>query len=127
MGGHERSGEGAPTSAKRLGARVEGVKDAAKSVTDSPATQWTKARDAAIYYSIFERLNALHIAAKNMEWMGYCCPNKAALAKVSPEFLKNPAIFLPADIFAKSELIEDVGADLKKYSKVWDEVKAAAK
>lgn len=67
------------------------------------------------------------IAAKNMEWMGYCCPNKPALAKVSPEFLKNPAVTIPADIVAKSELIEDVGADLKKYSQVWDAVKAATK
>ncbi|MDB6006045.1 MAG: hypothetical protein JWR15_3032 [Prosthecobacter sp.] len=65
------------------------------------------------------------VAAENMEWMGYYCPNKPALAKVSPEFLKNPAITIPADLQAKCEVIEDLGSDLAKYTKVWDQVKAA--
>lgn len=65
------------------------------------------------------------IAAENMEWMGYYCPNKPALDKVSPDFLKNPAITIPADVEAKCEVIEDLGPDLAKYTKVWDEVKAA--
>lgn len=65
------------------------------------------------------------IAAENMEWMGYYCPNKPALEKVSADFLKNPAITIPADVEAKCEVIEDLGPDLAKYTKVWDEVKAA--
>lgn len=65
------------------------------------------------------------IAAENMEWMGYYCPNKPALEKVSKEFLQNPAITIPADLQAKCEVIEDLGPDLAKYTKVWDEVKAA--
>ncbi|MEZ5387222.1 MAG: spermidine/putrescine ABC transporter substrate-binding protein [Prosthecobacter sp.] len=65
------------------------------------------------------------IAAENMEWMGYYCPNKAALEKVSADFLKNPAITIPAELQAKCEVIKDLGPDLAKYSKVWDEVKAA--
>jgi len=65
------------------------------------------------------------IAAENMEWMGYYCPNKPALEKVSPEFLQNPAITIPAELQAKCEVIEDLGPDLAKYTKVWDQVKAA--
>ncbi len=65
------------------------------------------------------------IAAENMEWMGYYCPNKPALSKVSAEFLKNPAITIPAELQAKCEVIEDLGPDLAKYTKVWDQVKAA--
>lgn len=65
------------------------------------------------------------IAAENMEWMGYYCPNKPALEKVSADFLKNPAITIPADLQAKCEVIEDLGPDLAKYTKVWDQVKAA--
>lgn len=65
------------------------------------------------------------IAAENMEWMGYYCPNQPALKKVSPEFLQNPAITIPAELMAKCEVIEDLGPDLAKYSKVWDQVKAA--
>ncbi len=63
------------------------------------------------------------IAAENMQWMGYLCPNTEALKKVSPEFLQNPAVIIPEEIRAKSEVIQDLGPDLAKYSKVWDAVK----
>ena len=65
------------------------------------------------------------VAAENMEWMGFLCPNKPGIAKAPAEFLENPAVNIPADIIAKSEAIEDLGEDLAKYTKVWDEVKAA--
>ena len=65
------------------------------------------------------------IAAENMEWMGYYCPNAPARAKLSADFLDNPAITIPADLAAKCEVIQDLGPDLAKYSKVWDAVKAA--
>ena len=58
-----------------------------------------------------------------MQWMGYLCPNTEALKKVSPEFLQNPAVIIPEDVRAKSEVIDDLGPDLAKYSKVWDAVK----
>lgn len=65
------------------------------------------------------------VAAENMEWMGYLCPNTAALKKVNKEFLENPAVTIPAEIKAKCEAFEDLGADLPKWTKVWDEIKAA--
>jgi spermidine/putrescine transport system substrate-binding protein len=65
------------------------------------------------------------VAAENMEWMGYLCPNTAALKKVDKEFLKNPAITIPDEVKAKCEALEDLGADLPKWTKAWDEVKAA--
>jgi len=64
-------------------------------------------------------------AAENMEFMGYLMPNTEGLKKVSPDFLSNPAVAIPADLKAKCEAIDDVGEDLAKYTKVWDEVKAA--
>jgi spermidine/putrescine transport system substrate-binding protein len=65
------------------------------------------------------------VSAENMEWMGYLCPNTEGLKKVSEDFLKNPAVTIPDAIKAKSEVIEELGADLAKYTKVWDEIKAA--
>ena len=65
------------------------------------------------------------VAAENMEWMGFLCPNKPGLEKADPEFLKNPAVNIPDDIMAKCEAIDDIGDDLAKYTKMWDEVKAA--
>lgn len=64
-------------------------------------------------------------AAENMQWTGYYAPNPAALKLVEKDFLANPAVSLPPDIKAKCELLEDLGSDLAKYTKVWDEVKAA--
>ena len=83
------------------------------------------AKQSALAHAFINFLLDPDIAAENMEWMGYYCPNKPALEKVSPEFLPNPAITIPADLQAKCEVIEDLGPDLAKYSKVWDEVKAA--
>lgn len=65
------------------------------------------------------------VAAENMEWMGYLMPNTAGLKKVSKEFLDNPAVAIPEALKAKCEVIEDMGDDLAKYTKAWDEVKAA--
>ena len=65
------------------------------------------------------------IAAENMQWMGYICPNKPALDQVSRDFLRHPAIEIPDDVKSKVEVIQDIGADLPMWTKVWDEVKAA--
>lgn len=64
------------------------------------------------------------VAAENMEWLGYICPNKEALKKVSEDFLKNPTINIPDAIKDKVEFLKDVGADLPKYTKAWDRVKS---
>jgi spermidine/putrescine transport system substrate-binding protein len=83
------------------------------------------AKQSALAHAFINFVLDPAIAAENMEWMGYYCPNKPALAKLSAEFLKNPAITIPEDLQAKCEVIEDLGPDLAKYTKVWDQVKAA--
>lgn len=83
------------------------------------------ARQPALAHAWINFLLDPAIAAENMEWMGYLCPNTAALKEVDPEFLKNPALAIPDAVKAKSEVIQDLGADLAKYTKVWDAVKAA--
>lgn len=64
------------------------------------------------------------VAAENMEWLGYICPNTDALKKVSEDFLKNPTIKIPDDIKSKVEFLKDVGSDLPKFTKAWDSVKS---
>ena len=64
-------------------------------------------------------------SAANMEEIGYVSPNTEGLKHVSASFLKHPAMTIPAELKAKAELIEDLGADIAKYTKVWDEIKAA--
>lgn len=65
------------------------------------------------------------VAAENMEWMGFVCPNAPGMAKVSAEFLEHPAVKIPTEIVANSEIIEDIGVDLAKFTRAWDKVKAA--
>ena len=83
------------------------------------------AKQSALAHALINFLLDPAIAAENMEWMGYYCPNKPALAHISAEFLKNPAITIPDALQAKCEVIEDLGSDIAKYTKVWDQVKAA--
>ncbi len=83
------------------------------------------AKQTTLAHALINHLLDPAVAAENMDWMGYLCPNLEALKKVSPEFLQNPAVKIPDDVKAKCEVIEDLGPDLAKYTKVWDAVKAA--
>ena len=65
------------------------------------------------------------IAAQNMEYTFYLCPNTAAYLELPVSLRKNPALFPPADILDKSELIKNLGASLALYNKAWDEIKAS--
>ncbi len=72
-------------------------------------------------------INFLHdpdVAAENMEFIQYLCPNAAAYGKMSEAARQNPAIFPPPEVRAKGEMIRDLGADNAKYTRVWDEIKA---
>lgn len=73
-------------------------------------------------------INFLHdpeVAKENTEFISYLCPNKDAYPLLSKEITSNPAIFLDPAIRAKSEVIDDLGPNLAKYTKIWDEIKAA--
>lgn len=73
-------------------------------------------------------INFMHdpkVAAENIEFVFYLCPNAKAYEFLKPETRQNPAIFLPPAIQDKSETIHDLGKDNAKYTKIWDEIKAA--
>jgi spermidine/putrescine transport system substrate-binding protein len=74
-------------------------------------------------------INFLHdprVAAENAGFVFYLCPNKAAYEFMNDDLKKDPAIFMPADLLARCEVIHDLGADNAKYTRVWDEIKAAS-
>ncbi len=64
-------------------------------------------------------------AAENTQQVQFLCPNAPSYAMLLAEFRANPAVFMDPAIRAKSEVIRDLGADNAKYTKVWDEIKAA--
>ncbi len=41
------------------------------------------------------------------------------------EFRSNPAVLLDPAVKAKSEVILDLGDDNAKYTRIWDQIKAA--
>jgi len=65
------------------------------------------------------------VAAENTEFVRYLCPNQVGYSLLSPETRSNPTLFPPAQVREKAEVITDLGADNAKYTRVWDEIKAA--
>lgn len=75
-----------------------------------------------------EFINFLHepdVAAENSVFISYLCPNAPAYAKLPAEFRGNPAVMLDPAVQARCEVIRDLGEDNAKYTRVWDQIKAA--
>jgi spermidine/putrescine transport system substrate-binding protein len=73
-------------------------------------------------------INYIHdpgVAAENTNFLSYVCPNKTSYPQVDSSIRDNPAIFLTPEMRAKCEVIDDLGPDTAKYTKVWDQIKAA--
>jgi spermidine/putrescine transport system substrate-binding protein len=64
-------------------------------------------------------------AAENTQQVQFLCPNAPSYPMLPAEYRSNPAIFMDPAIRARSEVIRDLGADNAKYTKIWDEIKAA--
>jgi spermidine/putrescine transport system substrate-binding protein len=64
------------------------------------------------------------VGAKLAAFSQYASPNKAAKSLISPEDLKNPAIYPPAEILPKLEYIEEVGSKSRLYDEIWTQIKA---
>jgi spermidine/putrescine transport system permease protein len=65
------------------------------------------------------------VAAEICRTMQYSSPNRAALALLPPAIRDNPAIFPSADVVARTEIIEDIGAATVLYDRLWTEVKTS--
>lgn len=63
-------------------------------------------------------------AADNMTEVSYRSPNTAGYALLPEDFRKNEVLFPPAAVFAKCEVLDDLGESLPLWTKTWDEVKA---
>lgn len=73
-------------------------------------------------------INFLHdpeVAARNTQFTKFLCPNKASYEKLPEALRNNPAIFPPPEVLQRAEYIQELGEDLAKFTKAWDEVKAA--
>ncbi len=82
-----------------------------------------RARDLA--HAFINFLHDPEVAAENSVFISYLCPNAAAYAKLPEEFRNDPAVKLDPAVQAKCEVIRDLGPDNAKYTRVWDQIKAA--
>jgi spermidine/putrescine transport system substrate-binding protein len=83
------------------------------------------ARNAGLAHAFINFLHRPDIAAQNMEWVAYLCPNKAAYELVDEELRQNPAVFLPEELLAEAEVMIDLGENIALYTAIWDQIKAA--
>jgi spermidine/putrescine transport system substrate-binding protein len=83
------------------------------------------AREPALAHAFINFLHQPEVAAANTEFIQYLCPNAASYPQLPEAIRGNPAIFLPAELRAKCEVIADLGDKTALYSRAWDQVKAA--
>lgn len=85
----------------------------------------TTAKEVGLAHAFINFIHDPAVAAENIAYTCYLCPNKAAYGKLPEDVVKNEVIFPPAEIRAKSESIRDLGAMNSLYIKAWDKIKAA--
>lgn len=64
------------------------------------------------------------VGARLSNFLQFATPNVAARAFIKPADLQNPAIYPPAEVMAKLEFLEDLGAKTKLFDEAWTQVKA---
>jgi spermidine/putrescine transport system substrate-binding protein len=85
----------------------------------------TDAKQVELAHRFINFLHDPKVAAENTEFITYLCPNRASYALLSEEIKSDPGIFPPEEIRKKGEIIKDLGLDNQKYTRVWDQIKAA--
>jgi len=83
------------------------------------------AKELNLAYAFINFVHDPEIAARNMEYTCYLCPNKPAYELLPEDVRNNKSIFIPAEIREKSETIRDLGDYNAIYVKAWDRVKAS--
>ncbi len=63
------------------------------------------------------------VAAHNAEAQQFMNPNMAANALLSPEYLNNPALYIPSEILGKTEFIQDVGDTETLFQEIYNDFK----
>ena len=83
------------------------------------------AKQVDLAHAFINFFHDAEVAAENTDFVWYLCPNAAAYPLMSEDIRNDPSIFLDPEVKARSEVIDDIGAGLALYTKMWDEIKAA--
>ncbi|MDO4550155.1 MAG: spermidine/putrescine ABC transporter substrate-binding protein [Planctomycetia bacterium] len=83
------------------------------------------AKNPELAHAFIDFLSDPEVSARNMEYTQFRAPNLEGIAKVSEELRNRSGFAVATEAFEKFPTIEDVGEDIQKYQKVWDEIIAA--
>ncbi len=86
-----------------------------------PAT----AKQVGLAHAFINFMHRPEVAAANIEYVHYRCPNVAAYERLPPEVRNDPTIFLPDAVLQRCEVIKDLGEDNARFARIWDQIKAA--
>jgi spermidine/putrescine transport system permease protein len=81
------------------------------------------ARSPALAHAFIDFTLEAEVAAEICRTMRYSSPNRAALALLPSAIRANPAVFPPADVVERLEMIRDLGEATVLYDRLWTEVK----
>ena len=82
------------------------------------------AREVELAHRFINFILEPEVAAELTEHIYYLCPNLPSYELLPAEIREAPILFPPPEVIAKLEMIDDLGADNQKYSRIWDEIKA---
>lgn len=83
------------------------------------------ARQVALAHAFINFMHRPEVAAANINFVYYRCPNLAAYELLTPEVRANQAVFLPDEILERCEVIQDLGENNARFVRIWDRIKAA--
>ena len=89
-------------------------------VVAMPAT----AKNTDLAYKFIEFLHTPEIAAKNIEYVYYLCPNSDAYPLVSDEVKSNPAVFVEKETLSRCRFVVDQGEKEAMFNTTWEEIKS---
>lgn len=85
----------------------------------------TTARQPELAHAFINFMHRPEVAAANILFVQYRCPNLAAYELLDAEVRADESIFLPDEVMKRCEVILDLGEDNAKFVKIWDAIRAA--
>lgn len=83
------------------------------------------AKETVLAYKFINYIHTPAVAAANTEYITYLCPNAPSYALLSEEVRSDPGIFPSPEVRARGEVLQDLADNNQKYTRIWDEIKAA--
>lgn len=83
----------------------------------------SSAKQAELAHRFIDFILDPQVAAELTEFIYFLCPNVASYPYLPEEIRSDPILFPSPEVVEKLEMIDDLGADNGKYTKLWDEIK----